>query len=241
VTSMLRPGLSATVRMRGEDDPVQATTPELSLRSDGQPWRVWHRWVAYTMAGYLVSGVVITAVPRRIPGGFASAFIAGLVGLAIVGLLQWLILRHWAHGLRWWSWVLATVLGQLAGTSLVTIAVVGSLVTGALGGIGAQLGGHAIQLATKLMTGALLGGVEGFAQWLVLRRYLRAASWWIMAVMLAEAVAAASSLLIGRGAALGGLVALAITRLTSGLIVGAITGAVLVRLLRERREIPTGR
>jgi hypothetical protein len=79
----------------------------------------------------------------------------------------------------------------------------------------------------------------GLAQWLVLHRYFRAAGWWIIAVMSAEALAAAASLLDGPGAAFEGLVALATARLTSGLIVGAITGAVLVWLLGKRPEVHT--
>jgi hypothetical protein len=213
---------------------MNTTTPELSLRSDRWRWEVWHRWAVFTTIGHVVSGIAIAVVPGRFPGGFAVALMAVVAGLAIAGLLQWLILRYWAHGIRWWSWVLATVLGQLAGTAAVSIAVLGSLATGALGGLGAHIGGHALQLATKVMSGALLGGVEGFAQWVVLRRHVRAAGWWIAAMMSAEVLGAAASLVVGGGAASERLIALVISRLISGFIVGAITGAVLIRLLRER-------
>jgi hypothetical protein len=186
------------------------------------------------MLGQVVSGVAIAVVPGKIPGGVAVTFTIVVVALAVVGFLQWLILRTCTFGLRWWGWVFASVVGQLAGTSVVSVAVVGSLRTGALGGVGAHLGGYVLQLATKVTSGALLGAVEGFAHWVVLRRHFRAAGWWILAMICAEALAAAAALIIGTGAALDRLVALIITRLTSGFLVGAITGAVLVWLVRER-------
>lgn len=190
----------------------------------------------FTTIGHVVIGILIAVVPGGVGGGFAVALMGVVVGFTILGLLQWLILRNWAHGLRWWSWVLATVLGQLVGTSMVGIAVLGSLATGALGGLGAHVGGHVLQLVTKAMSGALTGGLEGFAQWVVLRRYLRTAGWWIVGMMLAEVLSAAASLVVGQGAASEQLDLLVIRGLSSGFIVGAITGAVLVWLPGERSK-----
>jgi hypothetical protein len=219
---------------------MHPATAELGVRSYTRRWDLWRQWVLYTTTGYVMSGIVITVVSPSVPGGFAVGFLAVAVGLAIVGLLQWLVLRHWAHGLRWWSWVLVTVLGQLAGTALVSIAVLGSLTTGALGGLGAHVGGQTLELGIKSISGALSGSVEGFAQWLVLRRHLRvAAGWWIVGMMAAEALAAAASLVVSQGAAFEGLAALLITSFTSGLIVAATTGAVLVWLLRQGQAILT--
>jgi hypothetical protein len=216
---------------------MAATTEKLSVRSDGPHWEVWRLWVAYTTTGHVVSGILIAVVPGKVPGGFAVALIGVVIGLMILGLLQWLILRHLAYGLRWWSWMLATVVGQLGGTSVVSIAVLGSLATGAFGGLGAHIGGQALQLATKVMSGALLGGVEGFAHWMVLRRYFRAAGWWIVAMISAEVLGAAASLVIIQGAVSERRLIVMMTRLTSGFIVGALTGAVLVWLLRERPKV----
>jgi hypothetical protein len=218
---------------------MHAATAELGVRSGSRRSGVWRQWVVYTTTAYVLSGIVITVVLGGVPGGFAVGFMAVVVGLAIMGLLQWLVLRHWAHRLRWWSWILATVLGQLAGTSLVTIAVLGSLATGAVGGLGAHVGAQTIQLGVKFLSGALLGGVEGFAQWLVLRRHLRAAGWWIVAMMAAEALAAVASLAVSGGAAFEGVAAQVLMSLTSGFIVAATTGAVLVWLLRPRQAMPT--
>jgi hypothetical protein len=238
VTSWLRLRPTATVRTRGRGDPMHAATAALGVRSCSRRWEVWRQWVVYTTTAYVLSGIVITVVSGSVPGGLAVGFMAVVVGLAIVGLLQWLVLRYWVHGLRWRSWVLATVLGHLAGTSVVTVAVLGSLATGTLGGLGGHVGEQTLQLGVKFIFGALSGGVEGFAQWLVLRRYLRTAGWWIVAMMAAEALAAAASLVASRGAAFDGLAALVITRLTSGFIVAATTGAVLAWLLRQRQAIP---
>jgi hypothetical protein len=217
---------------------MHAATAELGVGSPGRRSDVWRQWVVYTTTAYVLSGIAIL-VSGGVPGGVAFGVMVVVVGLGIGGLLQWLVLRHWAHRLRWWSWILATVLGQLAGTSLVTIAVLVSLATGAVGGLGAHVGAQTIQLGVKFLSGALLGGVEGFAQWLVLRRYFRAAGWWIVAMMAAEALAAAASLVMSGGAAFEGVAALVLMSLTSGFIVAATTGAVLVWLLRPRQVMPT--
>jgi hypothetical protein len=211
---------------------------ELGVRSASWRSDVWRQWVVYTTTAYVLSGIVITVGWTGVPGGLAFGFMVVVVGLGIGGLLQWLVLRQWAHRLRWWSWVLATILGQLAGTSLVTIAVLGSLATGVVGGLGGHVGVQTLQLGVKFISGALLGGVEGFAQWLVLRRSLRAAAWWIVGMVAAEAFAAAASLVVSGGAGLEGLAALVLTWLTSGFIVAATTGAVLVWLLQSRQATP---
>jgi hypothetical protein len=153
----------------------------------------------------------------------------------MVGLLQWLVLQRCAQGLKWWSWVLATVLGQFAATLLVTLAVVGSLLSGFVEGIARHVEGRMLQLLAKLVSGALLGGTKGFAQWLVLRRYFPGAAWWISATILAESLAAAMSLPVYGGATIPGPVALATAQMLAGLIVGSITGMMLVWLSRQPR------
>jgi hypothetical protein len=239
VTSTPPLSRSAAAGTRGADAPTHSTTAELSLRPDTPVWKAWPAWVGYTTTGHVVSGLVIGVLPRSLPGGFAVAFTVVAAGLGIAALLQWLILRRWAQGLRWWSWVVATVVGQLAATTVVGMAVLGSLATSTLERVGAHAGGHVLQLAMKVTSGALSGGVEGFAQWLILRRHLPAAGWWILGVISAEVLAAAASLIVDQGTAFEGLGLLMMKRLTSGFIVGATTGAVLVWLLRERRELPT--
>jgi uncharacterized membrane protein YbhN (UPF0104 family) len=111
---------------------AQGCMADLRFRNHGWHREVWPRWVAYTTAGYLVNGIAMTALPTRAPLGSALALVAVVMGVAMVGFSRWLVLRRCAHSLRWWSWVLATVFGQFAATVVVTLAVVGSLISGAV-------------------------------------------------------------------------------------------------------------
>ena len=217
-------------------DLVQASMTEPRFRNHGWYQQVWLGWVACTAAGYIASGITLTVVPTRVRLGSAFTFVVVAVGVAMVGLLQWLVLRRCAPRLKWWSWVLATVLGQFAATLLVTLAVVGSLRSGVVEGIARHVEGRMLQLLTKLVSGALLGGIKGFAQWLVLRRYFPAAAWWIGATILAESLAAAMSLTVYGGATIAGPVALATAQMLAGLIMGSITGMTLVWLSRQPRR-----
>lgn len=200
-----------------------------------RPADVWAPWVACVMAGQVVSAFAITTLPMRVGGGVPVAFVSATLGLVLVGLLQWAVLRCCLRRLEAWTWVVATVVGQLAGTAVVTAAVMGSLLSGAAEGIAERMGGVALRYSTSFVTGALFGGSVGAAQWLVLRRHLLAAAWWIVANMLAHAAAGAVSVIVGRGPSSTGILALALARLVSGFVVGSITGAALVWLLRQRQ------
>jgi hypothetical protein len=86
------------------------------------------------------------------------AFIFGLSIGGIKGLLEELILRKWK--IRWNGWIPVSMLGWAFG---VTIAV-------GLAAVHSNLG-----------INQLLGGmVIGFSQWVLLRRYLPKAYWWII-------------------------------------------------------------
>lgn len=69
----------------------------------------------------------------------------------------------------WEWWVLATVVGGLAGMGVAGIA---SAIAGSIG-IGT--------VALLHLVGALEGMALGFSQWLVLRRYIKHVGWWIVA------------------------------------------------------------
>ncbi|QZZ22868.1 hypothetical protein J5X98_11270 [Leptothermofonsia sichuanensis E412] len=78
----------------------------------------------------------------------------------------------------WEWWVLATVVGGLAG---IGIAGVASLIAGYLG---------TISTVTLLhLVGALEGLALGFTQWLVLRRYVKHVGWWVVATGIGAVIA----------------------------------------------------
>ena len=132
--------------------------------------------------------------------------------------MQWLVLRRRIAAAGWW--ILAGAVG------------------GALGGAPAWLValhlprlahqfGLTLDAAAAVATGARVGAVAlaGVAQWLVLRRAVRRAGWWVPICAVAALVGDRVS-----GTAVGGIAGLA--------IYSALTGLVLTWLLRQPRRAP---
>jgi hypothetical protein len=211
-------------------------------------WGLWLRWVLATALGYLVGGAVSGAV---VSGGetrwasVTSPLVAALV-LAVtevvafgahgaaVGIAQGITLRHSMVRSGWW--VVATTGGWAVGG-----AISGSLAGvfgGTLTGVGPDAGPAGIVVTVTGSVTALVF-LPGLLQWLVLRRQVGQAGWWVLA--------SAVSFFVAIGLSFPLMVALARTLnwgLPSaeawglggalvGLLDGAITGAVLVRLLRQ--------
>jgi len=191
--------------------------------------------VLYTGLGHALVIVLTTGTVMHVPGGLMLTPVVAAAGVALVGLLQWLVLRNARPQLRWTSWVLATVLGQVAATFAVGAIVVAPLLLGALQGVVSRMGGPGLQLASKLAAGAVLGVVVGLAQWLVLRRHVRTAGWWIVAAASANAIAAVMPPVSTLDTDLGTSAALIADRLFYGLVVGSVTGAALAWLLWRSR------
>jgi hypothetical protein len=111
----------------------------------------------------------------------------------VIGVLQWAVLRRYLRQAGWW--ILASALGWAAGWGIV-IAIA--------------------PLGIGLLAEPLLGAATGMLQWLVLRRQLRQAGWWIVVSTLGWTVA------------LTGLT----DQLLAGAVAGAVTGIALELLLR---------
>jgi hypothetical protein len=113
-------------------------------------------------------------------------------------------------GWRFFLWWMLAFLGFPLGgfLALVVVGSVEGVVTGALGG-------------------ALAGAVIGAAQWLVLRRYMRVRSEWILATALGVAIGdAVGALLTGAGTGIG---ALLLTGLVTGVAVGLLQWGLVLR------------
>jgi hypothetical protein len=117
-------------------------------------------------------------------------------GVAI-GILQWVVLQN--HIWRGRQWVLASVAGWAAGWAIALVAVPPDI---------------------RVLAGAVLGAVVGSSQWLVLRREVHLAGWWIIISALAWAT--------GLGLFPG--------ILTSGVMPGAMTGIAIELLLRYPKQ-----
>ncbi len=168
--------------------------------------------LAMTAGGALLCSVSAGG-PAQVEGNFVTALKAGIVGGAVAGWIiavcQWLILRR-----RWITtngWVLLTTIAWTAGWTL------GWTISGIALGQFARVGYAGVMLLSVLL--ATIGGaLVGLAQWVILRRHVKRAGWWIVAM--------AASWGLGAIAGPGGLL--------RGAIVGGVTGAVLIWLTSPR-------
>jgi hypothetical protein len=181
----------------------------------------WLRWVLASFLGFAVGGVV---------GGFAMfAFddelwmagfaLFGAIFGATGGAMQWLVLRRYVAYTG--GWALATAVGYtLAGITTTLIF---------------SLPSSAVAVAGLVAFATVAGVAGGILQWLILRRKLARAGWWVLASIL--------GLMVGMG--IGGPVAMTLGQagrvieptivfgILFGVGVGAIPGAALVWLLRQ--------
>ena len=165
---------------------------------------------------------------------------SGAIEGAIVGFLQWAVLRRVFPSVSRRVWVSATVAGAVAAWFF------GSLPS-TLIDMSAQGSGAVVQepeTATVLMfaavLGAFLGLVLGYPQWRVLRRAVDGAWLWIPANCIAWAlgmpVVFAATDIAQRSASLeGALAILGISLLVTGAIVGAVHGFALVWLAAQEQ------
>jgi len=161
--------------------------------------------------GFIIGIVSLFGGVFSVLGEIFSAFMFGASIGAVVGVLQWLVLRRRVSKAGWW--ILASTAGLAVAFAVVYLAVAyGS--PGDLDDVAAM---------------ALGGAVMGTLQWLVLRRQVSRAGWWVLASTvgwgLCGAVAAA-------GDDAEGMIAF-VSLVGGGVVLGAVTGAALVWLLRQ--------
>ena len=146
-------------------------------------WFFYPGWVVLStlsiLIAWLISGVVVSQIERivggtievagrtRITEDFMFDYVFFPTLVLLTGLLQYLLLRHYLP--RIGRWIAATALGWLLGIAVVYL-------------------GHAIWPvalnANSVWSAMLIGAVTGLAQWLVLRRWVPRAGWWIPASVL---------------------------------------------------------
>jgi len=173
------------VRVPGSDsvrNPDASRTPRPATARRG----VWQRWVLANVVGEIIGfglaaaagGLVALAIQgtegiAAVSLGVAGVVVIGLIEGTAVGWSQWLVLRTLLPRLRRRAWLLATVAGAIlawgAGMALGTaVGESASLPDTALtAGFGA--------VAIGIFAGVLLSTV----QWLVLRRHIDHAFWWV--------------------------------------------------------------
>lgn len=217
---------------------------------------VWRKWVVANGLGEFVG---LTATMAMTAGLFSvndtmslgTALLAA-VGVAIagaavegavVGLAQWSVLKESLPGFEWKPWVAATAIGALVAWLL---GMMPSTFFQAMAS-GAEATADAapfdpplvLQLALAVGMGAVLGPFLGVPQWLVLRRHLPRAGRWVLANSVAWAagmpmIFLATGMIGAAWSTTAIFATVAAGCLAAGLVVGAVHGLWLVRMLAER-------
>jgi hypothetical protein len=215
-------------------------------------WKLWLQWVMANVTGEVLGlglvGAVATAMVLTIgepEAAIVTLMMAGMMIAAgalegvIVGFAQWLVLRRRIHRLRRREWVAATAIGALVAWAMGMAPNTLMALNQSAGSSPPPEMSNAVKYALASVMGVVLGMILGASQWRALRRYVSGASLWIWANAAAWAVGM-PVIFIGAGASPVGASALRMvftvfmTIAAAGASVGAIHGAALLWLLRER-------
>jgi hypothetical protein len=179
-----------------------------------------------------VGGVLLMAA--------GSIFLGTVLEGVMVGLLQWRVLRDALPALPRRSWVTATALGALIAwlLGMIPSTIMSLAASDAASAAPASEPPQWLVYVLAAGMGFVLGPVLATPQWVVLRRYVRRAGWWILANALAWALGMAI-LFVGTSAIPEGPIPPAVIALLvlcvfgAGAAVGAMHGLFLIRLVRD--------
>ena len=172
------------------------------------------------MVGSALLCSVSAGGPAQIEGPFVTNLRAGISGGAVAGwfvtLCQWLILRRRLTAINGWVWV---TLAWTAGWASGWVAVDTFSALSAPYARGMPL--TAVGMPLTVVIGVMAGALVGLAQWVILRRHVKRAGWWIAATAVSWGLAFLS-------------IAAGVGLMYRGVIVGGVTGAALVWLTSPR-------
>lgn len=187
----------------------------------------WLRWWLASGLGFFVGGMLAIPIGFGL-GEMVQQAIGDLAGYSVGGALFGLC---WAGGLglaqaavlasrieRAWRWAVASILGGVIGWTLFFT------LLGSAGGFD-----RIPESVAGLVAGTSLGLALGLSQWLILRRCVSRAGWWVLASVVGLALCMFVAFLMGGEGR--ELIALSL----SGLLAGPLTGLALVWLLRQQR------
>jgi hypothetical protein len=186
-------------------------------------WGFWLLWVAASTVGFALGSTAHGNAGKLLtdatPAVIALTVNGGLYPLiaTLPGFLHWLILRRWFPRAGWW--VLASGAGSL----------LGYLVTGWGLGVADTQGETTFARFAVPASMAVAGAAVGTLQWVVLRRWVSRAGWWVLASSISWVVAEYAYLKLTRASDVRLLLGAAV----SGALSGAITGLTLVGLMRS--------
>ena len=175
---------------------------------------LWILASAFGMFLGLFGGLCVGALGDTLGDMLTSVLVGIEIGLA-VGFMQWLVLRRHLHGTGWW------IPTNAAGTCCLLIM---------LGGLGWSTNAQMIASGTL----ALCGAVTGTLQWLVLRGKVSRAGWLILTNAASWGLSCLLLMNVPPGIE-GDLMAMLLVT-TAVAMLGAVTGGVMVWLLRQRKN-----
>jgi hypothetical protein len=183
-------------------------------------------WMAASTVGFALGSIAHENAEKLLtdatPAVIALTITVGLYPLVatLPGFLHWLILRRWFPQAGWW--VLASGAGSL----------LGFLVMGWGLGVADTQDGMTFARFAVPASMAVAGAAVGTLQWVVLRRWVPRAGWWVLASSISWAAAEYAYLRLTRA----GDVRLLWGAVVSGTLSGTITGLALVGLMRNTRK-----
>lgn len=219
----------------------------------GFDWKFYTRWVSANALGELIGlGLTFTVGVGSVlligePQGAMAAIGLGLVMVAsgaiegvVVGSAQWWAMQSALPEINRKSWIAATLVGALVAWSFGSIpTTLMSMNADTAGTPTAEPDTISMLLMAGVM-GALLGIVLALAQWIVLRRTVHKAWWWLPANSAAWLVGmpvifAAVDIAQGASNALQAVLIFAAALALTGTVVGGVHGLVLVKLVSQER------
>ncbi len=214
-------------------------------------FKLWLQWIVANAMGELLGlgtvSIVALFLASRLDESVVSTLLFALLmillgafeGIAI-GLAQWIVLRKIISRLTKRSWINASLIGAVIAWTLEMLP--STVINLAAQSESIPLVINEVQvILLASITGVVLGFILALPQWLVLRRYVRRANWWLGANSVAWAFGLPLIFLVAgtvtEGAAKLQIIAtLLLAIATAGGIVGAIHGIVLVWVLRLKRS-----
>jgi hypothetical protein len=176
-------------------------------------WRFWAAW-GLAFLGFPIGGLAAIGLVGGVES-ILDGVIAGVACGAVIGWVQWLVLRRRLSLPR--SWIVASSLGMAGGLAL-TLAFFGTSTTGSV----------------LLLRGASTGLLIGLAQWVVLPGSVPRAWVWVPTVAAGWALGWA----VTRASGLDLTPNFAVFGATGALAFQALTGLVLAWLIAQRAATP---
>jgi hypothetical protein len=195
---------------------------------------LWLLWLAATALGELagfavpvVLGLLASYFLKEASGMFGLMIVAGFCEGAVLGFAQSLVLKRYISNVIQRDWIIYTGIAAAVAWTI-------GMLPGALGDI-SRINFIVVVIAGLILVPIFLLSI-GFAQWLVLRRHVKNAWWWILANTVAWPLGVFISIavlaIVPDGSPLAvWIIAGLFGGLLMGLEVGAITGIVLARLV----------